>query len=306
MRGCGRRLTAGLALALLAAGGQVRAADTITQASNAANQGSNGGTDEGTFNAPLSEKEQEDLGDIRPTAAASFLSYFHGQATVNTQYTSNAPLYHSKDEADFLIAPTLEGGFTAPLNKYFKINADVRLEDYTYASHQDLGFYGVSSDADIEYRYKPVWPRIYVGTEPYYYLTYSFGNRLTSAIGPVAGVDQTISINRGKTLLYLGYHFGQYFSAPAIDTRQSHAVTLAFTQQIKPDLYAQLYYQWQYSRYTVFGRDEDRNVAGLSLIHQLNPVTFLSLFVNYVDNASNNSLAKYTTLNTGLSLVYQF
>jgi hypothetical protein len=186
------------------------------------------------------------------------------------------------------------------------VNADIRLEDFTYASHQSLGFYGLSSDADLEYRYKPVWPRVYVGTEPYYYLTYATGNKLTSAIGPVAGVDQTLSINRGKTLFFMGYHFGQYYSAPAVDTRQSHAITLALTQQIKPDLYAQLYYQWQYSRYTIFGRDEDRNVVGVSFIHQFNPVTFLSLFVNYVDNASNNSLAKYTTVNVGASLVYQY
>jgi hypothetical protein len=301
MSGMGRRLGGILALALLAVGGRVTA-DSISTSSNAANQGE----DIGTISEPLSEKVQEDLGDIRPISTATVLSYFHGQATVNVQYTSNAPLYHSQDKADLLIAPTIEGGVTVPLNKYFKVNADIRMEDYTYASHQSLGFYGLSSDADLEYRYKPVWPRIYVGTEPYYYWTYATGNRLTSAVGPVVGVDENISINRGKTLLYMGYHFGQYYSSPGIDTRQAHAITLALTQQIKPDLYAQLYYQWQYSRYTVFGRDEDRNVAGVSFIHQLNPVTFLSLFVNYVDNASNNTLAKYTTVNAGVSLVYQY
>jgi len=268
--------------------------------------GTGQGVDGGTFYAPLSVKQQADLGNIHPAANATILSFFHGQATVNTQYTSNAPLYHSRDEADFLIAPAFEGGFTAPLSKQFKLNMEARLEDFTYASHQSLGFWGGSGNADLEYRYKPTWPRIYAGTEPYYYLSYDTGDRLTSAIGPVAGVDQTFSIQRGKTLLLTAYHFGQYYASPAIDTRQSHTVTIALTQEIKPDLYAQLYYQWQYSRYTVYGRDEDRNVVGVSLIHQFTPVTFLSAFVNYVDNASNNNLAKYTTFNAGLSMVYQY
>jgi hypothetical protein len=78
------------------------------------------------------------------------------------------------------------------------------------------------------------------------------------------------------------------------------------TQQLRRDYYAQLYWQFQYSDYTVFGRDETRDVVGLSVIHQFTPQTFLSLFVNYVDNASNNSLAKYTTVNAGFSLVWQY
>jgi hypothetical protein len=141
---------------------------------------------------------------------------------------------------------------------------------------------------------------------PYYYLSYDTGNRLTSAIGPVAGVDQTFSLSRGKTLLYVGYEFGQYYASPGIDTRQSHTVTASLTQQLKRDYYAQLYWQLQYSDYTVFGRDETRDIIGVSVIHQFTPHTFASLFVNYVDNASNNSLAKYTSINSGFSLVLQY
>ncbi len=190
----------------------------------------------GTFFSPLPEKIQEDLGDIRPAEEAGILSYFSGQATVNGQYTSNAPLYHSRDRADFLIAPVFKGEFSAPLNKNVRVDAEARIEDFTYASHQDLGFWGVSGDANIEYRYKPVWPRVYVGVEPYYYLSYATGNRLTTAVGPVAGIDQTDSINRGKTLLFAGYHFRQNFSSPDIDTRQSHTVTVSLTQQLQQDL----------------------------------------------------------------------
>jgi len=268
-------------------------------------QGPQGG-ESGPIYTPLPKSVQEDLGDLRPASEAGFLSYFHGSAEVNGQYTSNAPEYHSRDQADFLIAPTLRGSFSAPLNKNFSVTAEARLEDYTYASHQDLGFWGVSGNANIEYRYKPAWPRIYVGVEPYYYLSYDTGDRLTSAIGPAAGIDQTVSVNRGKTLLFAGYHFGQYFSSPGIDTRQSHTVTVSVTQQLKRDLYAQVYWQLEYSDYTVYGRDETRDVLGGSLIHQFTPQTFASLFVNYVDNASNNSQAKYETVNAGFSLVWQY
>lgn len=292
-----KRLTAIFAalLLLFAAGARVLADQTAAQ-----------GVDGGTFASPLPKKIQEDLGDIRPASEAPFLSYFHGQATVNGQYTSNAGLYHDRDNADFLISPTLEGGFTAPLTRKLTLDLEARLEDFTYASNQPLGFWGFSGNGNIEYRYKPSWPRVYVGVEPYYYFSYANGNRLTAAVGPVAGIDQTLSINRGKTLLFAGYHFGQYFSSPDIDTRQSHTVTLSLTQQLRRDYYAQLYWQLQYSDYTVYGRDETRDVVGVSIIHQFNPHTFVSLFVNYVDNASNNSLAKYETVNAGFSLVWQF
>jgi len=300
----GGRFAAIAALALLPA--VAARAQSSTAAAISASSRTSQATSGATVASSLSQTEKQDIGDIHPAASAGILSYFHGQATFNTQYVSNAPLYHSRDEADVLFAPAFEEGFTAPLNKYWKVNADVRLEDFTYASHQTLGFWGVSGDADIEYQYKPTYPRFYAGTEPYYYLSYANGDRLTSAIGPVGGVDESISINRGKTLLLLADHFGQYFASPGPDTRATNSVTVALTQQIKPDLYAQLYYQYQYSKYTVFDRDENRSVVGLSLIHQITPVTFLSVFVNYADNASNNSLAKYTTIDSGLSLVYQY
>ena len=165
---------AGLAIALallLAAGTPALAGDTSSDTST----DTSGATDGGTFYSPLPAKVQEDLGDIRPAATGGILSYFHGQASVNTEYISNAALYHSRDEADFMILPDLQGGFTVPLNKNFKLELDARLEDYTYSSQQKLGFWGVSGNADLEYRYKPTWPRFYAGVEPYYYLSYETG-----------------------------------------------------------------------------------------------------------------------------------
>jgi hypothetical protein len=258
------------------------------------------------FVPPLPVTVQEDLGDIRPANNAPWTSYFSGQTQVNTEYTSNATLYHSRDNADFLISPMAEETFAAPINKNFRVDITARVEDYTYASHQNLGFWGFSGSGYLEYRYKPSAPRFYVGVEPYYYFAYSNGGRLTSAVAPVAGVDHSISIDRGKTLVYMGYHFGDYFSTPNIDTRQSHTVDISVTQQLRRDLYAQLYWEGQYSRYTSASRDEMRDIIGANLIHQFNPREYVSLFVNYIDNASNNSLAKYTTVNAGVSFVCQY
>ena len=268
--------------------------------------GQNEGANGGTFYAPLPEKVQEDIGDIRPAAEATLASHFHFQATLNGQYVSNAPLYHSHDRSDFLIVPTVEGSFSMALNKNFAIDLNARIEDFSYVSHQDLGFWGFSGNEELEYRYKPAWPRIFIGAEPYYYFSYANGNRLTAAIAPIGGVDESYSINRGKTLLFAQYYFGNYFSSPNIDTRDSHTVTLSLTQQLQRSLYAQLYWQLEYSDYYVFGRDELRDVVGVSFIHQFNPRTFASIFVNYVDNASNNSYAKYTEVNSGFSLVLQY
>jgi hypothetical protein len=290
-------ILAAAALLLLSAG--VRADQTPAASSD---------NDTGTFYTPLSKSVQEDLGDIRPAESVPLASHFHYQASVSGQYTSNARLYHSKDDADFLISPTLQATYDTPLNKYFSLDVEARIEDFTYtaSNNQSLGFWGFSGNANVEYRYKPSWPRVYIGVEPYYYFSYDTGAKLTSAIGPVAGIDQSLSINRGKTLLFAGYHFGEYFSNPNVDTRQSHTFTLSLTQQLQRNLYAQIYYQLQYSWYSAFGRDETRDLVGVSFIHQLNPQTFVSLFANYIDNASNNSLAKYTTFNSGLSFVWQY
>ncbi len=292
---------AGIASALtLAVAGTRVFADNNPPSTNAAIQASGGN---GANSSSLLPKgEQADLGDIEPESEAGILSYFHGEFDLNAQYISNAPLYHSHDKGDFLIAPALEQDFTAPLTRNFTLDLGARAEDFTYASHQTLGFWGFSGNADLEYTYKPAWPCIYAGMAPYYYFTYANGTRLTSAIGPVAGINQSLSINRGKTLFFWGYEFGDYFSAPGVDTRQSQTVTLSVTQQLRRDFYGQLYYQYQFSDYNVFGRDESRDVVGLSVIHQFNPHVFASLFVNYVDNASNNSLAKYTTAELGSEL----
>jgi len=290
---------------LLAAGAHCFAADGATSA-QAINQSETQGSITGAFFSPLPIKVQEDLGDIRPADHAPLASYFSGDVTVNTQYTSNAPLYHSRDEADMLISPAMEETFAAPVSKNLRVDITARVEDYSYVSHQNLGFWGFSGNGYLEYRYNPAAPRFYVGVEPYYYFTYSQGNRLTSALAPVAGVDHTISINRGKTLAYMGYHFGDYFSSPGIDTRQSHTIDVSVTQQLRRDLYAQLYWELQYSRYTTDNRDEMRNIIGANLIHQLNPQQYVSLFVNYVDNASDNSLAKYEVVNAGVSFVWQY
>jgi hypothetical protein len=290
---------------LLAAGARTLAADGATSA-----QAINTSQTQDVYNSnlfvPLPEKVQEDLGDIRPVDNAPFSSYFSGQTTLHTGYTSNAPLYHSRDEADFLISPAMEETFSAPVSKNFRVSVTARIEDYTYASHQNLGFWGLSGDGYLEYRSKPAAPRFYVGVEPYYYFSYANGNRLTSALAPVAGVDHTMSINRGKTLVYMGYHFGDYFSTPGIDTRQSHTVDISLTQQLRRDLYLQLYWEGQYSRYTTAGRDEMRDIIGFNLIHQFTPKTYVSLFFNYIDNASNNSLAKYESTNAGVSLTWQY
>jgi hypothetical protein len=301
-----RQLAIATAATILLAGGAHSIAAEAPTSAQAINQSQTQSTN-GVIPIPaLPETIQEDLGDIRAASNAPFWSYFSGQATVNTEYTSNAQLYHSHNEGDLLIAPSMEGSFGVPLNKYFRATATVRVEDFTYADHSDLGFWGFSGDGEIEYRYRPAWPRIYAGVVPYYYFAYSNGNKLTSAIAPVIGVDQSISINRGKTLLYMGYEFGEYFSSPDIDTRGSHTFTTSLTQQIQHDLYGQIYWQLQYSQYNVFGRDELRNVVGGNLIHQFNPQTYVALFVNYVDNASNNSTAKYESTNVGVSFVWQY
>lgn len=262
-----------------------------------------------TYEAKISrlpDSVKEDIGDIHPIAEATFFSHFHGNVQLRGIYTSNARLRGNRGSPDYLTIPTLEEGFTAPLGKGFDLDSIFRAETTIYSRYNERSFWGFGGATNLGYRYRPTWPHAYLGSEQYYYESYENGDKLASAVSMQAGLDQSFTLNRGKTLLFAGYNFGHYFAFPDLDTRNSHRLTFSLTQQLRPALYAQFFYQWQYSAYTQEDRDDSRNVIGLNFIYQFTPHLFGSLNSAFVDNNSSLSPASYQNVTTGAGLSWQF
>lgn len=257
--------------------------------------------------ASASDPVKEDIGDIHPASEASPGSYFHGGAQVRGVYTSNAKLRGNHGSSDFLTMPTLEGGFTAPMGRGFDLDVLARAESTIYSRFDERGFWGFSGQANIDYRFKPSWPRVYVGTEAYRYNSFDNNDNLASAVSLQTGVDQGVSLNRGKTLLFAGYNFSHYFAFPEVDTRNTHRLTVSLTQQIRPALYGQVFYQWQYSSYEQQGdRGDSRHAVGLNLIYQFRPNVFGSVNTAFVDNNSTRAPASYQNVTAGVGVTWQF
>lgn len=251
------------------------------------------------------ESVVEDIGDIRPIEEAGIRSYFHGNASVRGNYTSNARLQGDHGSSDFLTMPTLEGGLIIPMGGGFTLNTVARAESVIYSSHDERGIWGFSGEAAVEYRHQPAWPRIYAGMEPYYYNSFDTGDRVAAGAGFVGGIDQGWPVNRGRSLITAGYRFGTYLTSPE-DDRNVHRLTASYTHQFRPELYGQIFYQWQYSAYTSYDRDDSRHIVGLNFIYQITANVFGSLNSAYVDNNSTRQLADYSTVNAGLGVTWQF
>lgn len=104
----------------------------------------------------------------------------------------------------------------------------------------------------------------------------------------------------------MGYHFSSYISFPAADNRNTHRLTVGLTHQIRPSLYGQLYYSYQYGDYTSAPRHDSRNLFGLNLVHRITNHWSANASVYFSNNDSNVARASYQTVGIGIGSSYQF
>lgn len=253
-----------------------------------------------------SDETKEDIGDIHPEGTGSILSRFRATASMRGEYTSNARLSGNHGSSDFLYLPTMEVGFNQPFGHGISLDISTRAETVVYASNHDRGFWGFSGAATLDYRYRTNLPRIYVGVEPYRYVGFDTGDSVAEALALTTGVDHDWAINKGRSLIFAGYNFTNYYASPSLDDRDTHRVILGFTHQFRPALFGQIFYSYQYTDYQTVSRHDSRNIAGLSVTYQFTQHLFTSLFVNFVDSDSSLGAASYQGVNGGLGLTYQF
>lgn len=272
------------------------------------------GSDPHTFKAStstsggalLSEEQKEDVGDLEPEASQGLASYFYGSAQAQLQYTTNAKLQGSNSSSDGLFLPTLRGGFAFPLAGGFSLDLLGRLDTALYADNTDRAFWGASVAATVNWKFKQGWPRLYASAEPYYFQFYEDSSQSVGALGLTTGLEHSVVINRGRTMLFGGYSYSHYFADPSPDDRNTNRLIVGFNQQLHPRAYAQLYYAFAYTAYEGFGRHDVRQIGGLNLTYQFTSKLFGTLNSALVDNESNRDFADYQSFAVSAGITFQF
>ncbi len=281
-----------------------------TQASGASSEGKA---------ALQSTEEVEDIGVLRETegvtsdgktdkeiAPPESRTKFRFNVGARASYTSNAQLSGNNSSNDVIFMPSIEAGLTTDLGHGFGFDAVARVESGLYADYDERAFVGYSLQTTLDYRPRPNLPRVYIGAEPYRYDSFDRGERITQAVGLSAGTDWGFAFNGGNSLFTVGYSFTEYLSDPTIDTRFTHRGIIGVTHTLRPQLYAQLFYQYQWSEYENLDREDSRHIASLSFVWQMNRHLFATLSGTFVDNDSNQLRASYQSTGASLGLNWQF
>jgi len=258
---------------------------------------------------PLAPEQKEDLGDLKPAPGEQPGIKTRASFSTKVEYTTNSLMVGNHGSGDMLWMPTLELGANIPISQKLDFDVLGRAESIGYTRNNDHGFIGFSGAATLGYRYQPKWPRLYVGAEPYFYNSFSmFDNKRSTidAVGAEAGIDQSVAVNNGFTLLFGGYQYSQWFTSPTIDSRDQHRIILGVSQQFRPSLFGQLFYSFQYSHYHNADRNDLRHIVGGSLIYLFNDHLSANLSAGFADNDSTVNFGSYQEANIGLGLLWQF
>ena len=250
-----------------------------------------------------SRQEIEDIGEINETEGGS---KWRVNVSGRGQYTSNAILSGNHGNGDFLFLPTIDVGYHTPLGKHFSFDLATKIESAIFADHGDRSFTGYSALATLDYTYKPGVPRAYVSVEPYRYDAFDSGELATEAVGFTGGLDWGHSFNAGRSVVFAGTSYSYYLADPSVDSRAALRAVIGLAHQIRSNLTGQAYYQYQYSDYTDFGRQDNRHVIAGNLLYQFSEHFFGSVNVSWVNNESSQDHASYQSFGAGLGLMLQY
>ena len=147
--------------------------------------------------------------------------------------------------ATLIFFPSIQAGYTTDLGRGFDFDLAATVgTGLLRVDHSDRSFASYSTQATVDWRYKPNWPRLYIAAEPYRFDDYESASLITEAIGTLAGTDWGCSFNSGNGLFFLGYTFENDFSNPTSDNRSSNRAVVGVTQRLCPQLYGQATYEY--------------------------------------------------------------
>jgi len=256
--------------------------------------------------ARQSPEEIEDIGEIVGDKGAGFSrSKFRASVTTREQFTTNAQLSGNHLSGDFVFLPSVEVGYSTDLGQHFRFDLSGRLESALYARFDERSFYGYSAVATLDYRPKPDAPRVYVTAEPYRYVSYDTGDRITQALGFGVGTDWGRSFNGGRSLFYAGYSFMVFLADPGVDDRTQHSIVLGLAHAFTARLTGQVFYSWQHSDFDI-DRTDSRHIVGSNLLYQFARDWFGSITMSFVDTDSTQDFSSYQAFGASLGVTRQF
>jgi hypothetical protein len=253
----------------------------------------------------LNDAAKEDLGDLHEAQDKGLISHFRANVQLNGQFVSNAALRGNHGSGDFLFQPVGEVGFNEPLGHGFTLDLVGRLETIVYSRFNERSFWGYSGLGTLSWQPRR-GPQFFVSLEPYRFANYSSADTIAEAVGISEGVDHSIVINNGHSLLFGGYAFTSYFATPAVDNRDTHRLLIGITHELNPRLFAQLFYSWEYQVFQEYDRHDSRHVVGLNMIYKIRQNLFGNISAYFVDSESNLGLATYQNAIVRSGLNMQF
>lgn len=255
-----------------------------------------------------SASEVEDIGEIAEDPSTSGLqgTGFRVSSGAREEYTSNAKLSGNNSSSDGIFFPSVEAGYSKGLGHGFSFDLNTIIEAGLYADRTERSFIGYSAQASLDWRFKPSYPRFYIGLEPYRFDRFEEEGLITEALGTLAGTDWGFAFNSGYSYFFAGYTFENYISDPGIDTRFANRVVVGITHQIRPQLFAQGYYQYQYSDYQNISRVDNRHSVSVALIWQINRHLFANVSGSFIDNNSTELDASYQATTAAIGVTWQF
>lgn len=249
--------------------------------------------------------EIEDIGEVTPIDS-DLRSQTRVRVSAPHNFVSNAQLTGYHDSSDYLFQPSLHAGITKPLTPRFTLDVEARLEMGVFGENDERSFAGYSLPMTLDWRPNPAAPRVFIGVEPYRYDSIDTGDRITQALGLSVGTDWAHVFNHGLSWAFTGYSFTDFLADPTIDSRTQHRIVLGLTHQFRPDLYAQLFYAWQYSDFYNDDRHDSKHLLGLGLTYQIRRNFFTTLGGHWSTNDSDAVKASYESAGASLGFRLQF
>jgi len=268
----------------------------------------------------LSTAAAEDLGQLQETGL--YQPTFGLNASSQFTTVTNALQQGKNSSADFLFMPAVNATLFQPLPYGFNLDALLQLNSVIYTRFSNLNFWGPSGEAHANWQYAPWAPKLFFGTEPYYFQSFTGNANVTSAATITTGILQNYSLGKdGRTQLTLGYKFSDFYANPSFDNRYLNTASVTITRNLAAGVSAGLFYAYQYSYYrnavqvvdpnNVFNllsthRQDSQNIIGLNLTKHFNRHFTGTVSGSWVGDNSTLSGYSYQNFIVSVGLNWQF
>lgn len=250
---------------------------------------------------------QNDIGTIgEAEESAPPEAGFRADVRAKMEYRTNAAFDGATGPADTLWMPAVELGYNIPLSHGFSIDLTARVDGVFYSQYDDNNFIAYDGTAFLDWRYRPTYPRLYVGAEPYYFQGFDGGGLIQEAIGVRTGFDHGIPFWHGRMLFFYGAEYAAFFANPDLNTRNRIDATAGLMYQVTPQFFVQSFYSYQFNNYWVMDRNDSRNIVSVSLIYRFTPQLTGTIQGDYVNNGSDLGEFNYQSSGVGVMLGYEF